>query len=170
MEKYSIFERCYHSCCLVILFYEQCDWYSSSECDAPVVGGEVLLPPEENAIYQLGDQFSKWLGTGLADNWSQVGIQCLCAFLIVCTCMVGSGGRVMSSGLSIERSVVQSHLSPFRFSILFTPHLPVSFGRDTKSWWSFLSGVYARGSKRSHTGGKCVICVCPSLGCLEETT
>ncbi|KAK2178117.1 hypothetical protein NP493_558g01003 [Ridgeia piscesae] len=34
--------------------------------------GEVLLPPEENAIYQLGDQFSKWLGTGLADNWSQV--------------------------------------------------------------------------------------------------
>ena len=28
----------------------------------------------------------------------------------------------------------------------------VSFGRDTKSCWSLLSGVYARGSKRSHTG------------------
>ena len=29
---------------------------------------------------------------------------------------------------------------------------------DTKSRWSLLSGVYARGSKRSHTGGKCVTC------------
>ena len=38
------------------------------------------------------------------------------------------------------------------------PHLPVSFGRDTKSWWSLLSGVYARGSKRSHTGRKFVTC------------
>ena len=27
-----------------------------------------------------------------------------------------------------------------------------------KSRWSLLSGVYARGSKRSHTGGKCVTC------------
>ena len=38
------------------------------------------------------------------------------------------------------------------------PQLPLSFGRDTNSRWSFLSGVYARGSKRSHTGGKCVTC------------
>ena len=30
------------------------------------------------------------------------------------------------------------------------PSLPVSFGWDTKSCWSLLSGVYARGSKRSH--------------------
>ena len=62
---------------------------TASVTPPPVVGGEVLLPPEENAIYQLGDQFSKWLGTGLADNWSQVGMQCLCigAFLVVCTCM-----------------------------------------------------------------------------------
>ena len=29
--------------------------------------------------------------------------------------------------------------------------LPVSFGRDTKSRWSLLSGAYARGSKISHT-------------------
>ena len=28
----------------------------------------------------------------------------------------------------------------------------------TKSRWSLLSGVYARGSKRSHTRGKCVTC------------
>ena len=27
-----------------------------------------------------------------------------------------------------------------------------------KSRWSLLSGVYARGSKRSHTEGKCVTC------------
>ena len=33
--------------------------------------------------------------------------------------------------------------------------LPMSFGRDTKSRWSLLPGVYARGSKRSHPGGKC---------------
>ena len=55
---------------------------------------------------------------------------------------------------SIHRSnyLVQSHIPPS------TPHLPVSFGRDTKSRWSLLSGVYARGSKRSHTGCKCVTC------------
>ena len=43
-------------------------------------------------------------------------------------------------------------------SISFTPHLPVSFGRDTKSRWSLLSGVYDRGSKIVHTGGKWVTC------------
>ena len=64
-----------------------------------------------------------------------------------------------SAGLSIEETVVQSHLPPFRnLGNFFTPHLPVSFGKDTKSRWSLLSGVYARESKRSHTGGKCVTC------------
>ena len=43
-------------------------------------------------------------------------------------------------------------------TINITQHLPVFFGRDTKNRWSLLSGVYARGSKRSHTGGKCVTC------------
>ena len=38
------------------------------------------------------------------------------------------------------------------------PALPVSFGRDTKSRWSLLSGVYPRGSKSSPAGGKCVTC------------
>ena len=33
------------------------------------------------------------------------------------------------------------------------PALPVSFGGDTKSRRSLLSGVYARGSKISNTGG-----------------
>ena len=34
----------------------------------------------------------------------------------------------------------------------------VSFGGDTKSRRSLLSGVYATGSKISHTGGDCVTC------------
>ena len=55
--------------------------------------------------------------------------------------------------------MVQSHLPPFSKLRQFrNPRLPVSFGRDTKSRWFLLSGVYARGSKRSHTGGKCVTC------------
>ena len=42
-------------------------------------------------------------------------------------------------------------LRPFgNFGNFLYPTLPVSFGRDTKSRWSFLYGVYARGSKRSH--------------------
>ena len=36
------------------------------------------------------------------------------------------------------------------------PTFPVYFGGDTKHRWSLLSGVYIRGSKRSHTCGKCV--------------
>ena len=74
--------------------------------------------------------------------------------------------------------MVQSHLPLFRnLAISFTPHLPVAFGRNTKSRWSLLSGVYARGS---HTGDKFVTCsgvtnsrqkdnscVSPSLGYLE---
>ena len=35
------------------------------------------------------------------------------------------------------------------------PTLPVSFGRDTKSRWSLLSCIYARGSKKP-IGGKYV--------------
>ena len=80
--------------------------------------------------------------------------------------------------------MVQSHLPPFgKLGNFVHPTLPVSFGRDTTSQWSLLSGVYARRSKRSHTGGICVIyivdllilekdnsCVSPSVGCLEETT
>ena len=38
------------------------------------------------------------------------------------------------------------------------PDLPVSFEENTKIRRSLLSGVYARGSKISHTGGKCVTC------------
>ena len=38
------------------------------------------------------------------------------------------------------------------------PALPASFGGDNKSRRSLLSGVYTRGSKRSHAGGKCETC------------
>ena len=62
-----------------------------------------------------------------------------------------------SAGLSIEVTVVQSHLPPFRNLDNFVHlTLPVSFKGQTKSRWSLLSGVCARRSKISHTGGKCV--------------
>ena len=64
-----------------------------------------------------------------------------------------------NAGRSIKGKVVHSHLPPFRNLGNFVhSHLPVSFGRDNKSRWCLLSGVYARGSKRSHIGGKCVTC------------
>ena len=40
------------------------------------------------------------------------------------------------------------------FSNSVYPTLAVTFGGDAKSRRSLLSGVYARGSKISHTGGK----------------
>ena len=67
---------------------------------------------------------------------------------------MGRGGR------AVERRTVNrgdgGSIPPIAvLKLKFTLHLPVSFGRDTKSRWFFLSGVYARESKRSHTGGKC---------------
>ena len=42
---------------------------------------------------------------------------------------------------------------PFRsLGNFIHPTLPVSFSKDSKSLWSLLSGVYARGSKISHAG------------------
>ena len=42
------------------------------------------------------------------------------------------------------------------FDTELLPHFAVSFGGDTKSRRSFLSGVYATGSGRSHARGKYV--------------
>ena len=54
-------------------------------------------------------------------------------------------------------------VNKFRFGTFgnsIYPSLPVSFGWDTKSRWSLLSGVYARGSKRSHQSAlECVTVV-----------
>ena len=64
-----------------------------------------------------------------------------------------------SAGLSIDGTMGQSHLPPFRNLRQFrSPHIALSFGRDTKRRLSLLSGVFARGSKISHTEGKCVTC------------
>ena len=72
-------------------------------------------------------------------------------------------------------------------STLEIVYISVSFGGDTKSRWSLLSGVYARGSKISHQSAleMCNLwtphsnlekdnslnhsCVSPSMGCLEYT-
>ena len=52
---------------------------------------------------------------------------------------------------SPSRPRVRILLRPFgNFGNFLYPTLPVSFVRDTKSSWSLLSGVYARGSKISH--------------------
>ena len=68
--------------------------------------------------------------------------------------IVGSGGRAVErrtvkrgDGGSIPPTTV-SKRRQFR-----SPHICLSF-----SEWSHLSGVYARGSKISHTGGKFVTC------------
>ena len=55
--------------------------------------------------------------------------------------------------------MVQSHMPPFQNLGNFVhPTFACAFGRDTKSRWSLLSGVYARESKRSHIVGKCITC------------
>ena len=63
-----------------------------------------------------------------------------------CVSLVGRGGS------SVVGAPLQN-LGKFVY-----PTLPVSFGGDTKRHRSLLSGVYARVSKISHTGGKCVTC------------
>ena len=57
---------------------------------------------------------------------------------------------VRSGGRAVERwTAAENHLPRFRNLGNFVHlTLPVSFGRDTKSRWSLLSGVYARGSKK----------------------
>ena len=62
---------------------------------------------------------------------------------------MGHGSRV------VERRAFGQREPPLPFQSLgnfIYPTLPVSFGRDSKSCWSLLSDVYARGSKRSHAG------------------
>ena len=77
--------------------------------------------------------------------------------------------------LTIEWSRDRIPLRPLgNFGNFLYPTLPVSFGRDTKSHWSLLSGAYARGSKISHTGGKCVTCCglrpCSTWSIMSKTT
>ena len=56
-----------------------------------------------------------------------------------------------------NRVVVGSNLAGAlgKFGNFLSPILPVSFREEENSRWPLLSGVYVRGSKISHTGGKC---------------
>ena len=72
---------------------------------------------------------------------------------------VRSGSQVGSGGRAVERQTLNrgdgDSIPPtavLKFRQFHSPHIEETFGRDTKSRWSLLSGVYARGSKRSHTG------------------
>ena len=61
---------------------------------------------------------------------------------------VGCGGCVVEHWTFGQRDWGLKPLPPFRSLGNFVHlTLPVSFGRDSKSRWSLLSGVYARGSK-----------------------
>ena len=82
----------------------------------------------------------------------------------------------------IEGSWVRILVEPLRnFGNSVYSTLPEYFRGKTESRRSLLSGVYARGSKISHTGDECVTCrglhnseinqscVSPRIGCLEYT-
>ena len=65
---------------------------------------------------------------------------------------VGCGGRVVERRAFGRRDRGSKPPPPFRSLDNFVhPTLPVSFGKDSKSRWFLLSGVCARGRKRSHT-------------------
>ena len=67
-----------------------------------------------------------------------------------------TGDRTVLAGF--ESHCGKTSLRNFGNSVY--PALPVSFGGDTKSRRSLLSGVYARGSKRSHQSAlECVTVV-----------
>ena len=56
-----------------------------------------------------------------------------------------------ASGFQSKGTGLETTCCRFKtWAISFTPHVPVSLGRYTKSLWSVMFGVYARGSKRSH--------------------
>ena len=74
-------------------------------------------------------------------------------------CTVGSGGRAVECR-TVNRGDGGS-IPPTAFSKLrqfHLPHICLCLSEETKSQWSLLSGVYARGSKIFHTGGKCITC------------
>ena len=63
-------------------------------------------------------------------------------------------------------SVIKHFYTRF-LPLTFTPHC-LRLSEDTVSRWSLLSGVYARESKKSHTGGKYV--TCHGLHILEDNS
>ena len=91
-------------------------------------------------------------GTGVQNHlWQSVGLSVEEPGFKT-TCGKASDFRSRGPGFN-------NHLLPFQNLGNFVhPTLPVSFERDNKSHWSLLPGVYVRGSKISHTGGKCITC------------
>ena len=87
-------------------------------------------------------------------------------YFLYCTvsvCLLISYNKCGSDGRTVEfRTFNQKDGGSITpnccFETLVNVTLPVSFGKDIISWYSLLSGVYARGSKRSHIGGKCATC------------
>ena len=86
---------------------------------------------------------------------------CIVLPLDHCTLLVRSGGHAVEhrtfnrgDGGSIPPTCTAiSKLGQFR-----SPHICLCLSEETKNRWPLLSGVYVRGSKRPHTGGKCVTC------------
>ena len=65
--------------------------------------------------------------------------------------------RRPATGRSMVQVPLRKNFSLRNFGNSVYPALPVSFGRDSKSRRSLLSGVYARGSKISHQSA--LVCV-----------
>ena len=72
---------------------------------------------------------------------------------------------VRSGGRAVERRTVNrgdsGSISPTLFRNIRSfihPHICLCLSEETKMRWSLPSGVYARGNKRPHTGGKSVTC------------
>ena len=96
---------------------------------------------------------------------------CISSILLRYSCM--SGGRAVECRTFNGRD--GSLIPPIgvqKFRQFRSPQICLSFGRDTKSQWSLLCGVYPRGSRRSHTC-KCVTCSgltnsCGTLNALQR--
>ena len=114
-------------------------------------------------IILTGPHFMQFVSSCLERVWHVLLLQLvtyqLAKSIKTKPCNFEPGGQRWSCGTAtVEGLVVQTYCCFETWAVSSTPHLPVAFGRDTKIRWSLLSGVYARGSKRSHTGGKCITC------------
>ena len=102
----------------------------------------------EAALRKMG---KKWEKIKLAEGERRGSLMVRCGSL-----MVRCGSLMVSTSACHARG--RFFDSRTRLSTLETVYL-WCLSDDTKSRWSLLSGVYARGSKRSHTGGKCITCL-----------
>ena len=100
-------------------------------------------------------------------SWNKIGINIADLFLFLAFDPEGAVAEwVRALAWAGDRTVSRPGSNPATVTSLRNfgnsvyPALPVSFGGDTKSRRSLLSGVYARGSKRSHQSAlECVTVV-----------